>query len=38
MIREIFNQIRQEYSRTNQHITALKRQMEENPHKFKKPQ
>ena len=35
MIKEVFNQIRNEYRRTSQHIDSLKRQMEENPEKFK---
>lgn len=36
MIREIFNQIRNEYKLKSQHIESIKRQMEENPEKFKK--
>ena len=35
MIREIFNSIRNEYKRSFQHIESLKRQMDENPEKFK---
>ena len=35
MIREIFNYIKNEYRKTSQHIESLKRQMEENPEKFK---
>jgi hypothetical protein len=36
MIREIFNQIKNKYKNTTQHIESLKRQMNENPEKFKK--
>ena len=36
MIREIFNQIKNKYKSTSQHIDSLKRQIEENPEKFKK--
>ena len=35
MIREIFNVIRNDYRKTSQHIDSLKRQMNENPEKFK---
>ena len=35
MIREIFNQIRNEYKHTAQNIESIKRQMKENPDKFK---
>jgi len=35
MIREIFNLIKNKYKNTNQHIESLKRQIEENPEKFK---
>ena len=35
MIREIFTQIRSEYKQTSQHIESLKRQMAENPEKFR---
>ena len=35
MIREIFNSIRNEYKRSFQHIESIKRQMDENPEKFK---
>lgn len=35
MIREIFGQIKTEYKKCNQHIDSLKRQMKENPEKFK---
>ena len=35
MIREIFNSIRNEYKRSFQQIEAIKRQMDENPEKFK---
>ena len=35
MVREVFNQIRTQYRRTSQHIDALKRQMENDPDKFK---
>ena len=36
MIREIFNQIRNEYKLKSQHIESIKRQIDENPDKFKK--
>lgn len=35
MVREIFNQIKNEYKKTSQHIESLTRQMQENPDKFK---
>jgi len=35
MIREIFGYIKTEYKKSNQHIESLRRQMEENPEKFK---
>lgn len=35
MVREIFNQIKNEYKKTSQHIESLTRQMQENPEKFK---
>jgi len=35
MIREIFNQIRSEFKMTSQQIESIKRQMAENPEKFK---
>lgn len=35
MIREIFGVIRNDYRKTSQHIESLKRQMAENPEKFK---
>ena len=36
MIREVFNQIKNKYKNTNQHIESLRRQIDENPEKFKK--
>ena len=35
MIREIFNQIKNEYKMTSQQIESIKRQMQEDPTKFK---
>lgn len=38
MIREIFNQIKIQYNQTSQQIDSIKRQMAENPEKFKSHQ
>ena len=38
MIREIFNQIKIQYNQTSQQIDSIKRQMTENPEKFKSNQ
>lgn len=35
MIREIFNQIKIQYNQTSQQIDSIKRQIAENPEKFK---
>jgi hypothetical protein len=35
MIREMFNIIRGEYKKKSQHIESLRRQIQENPEKFK---